>query len=74
MLVLSRQIGEGFWIDDRTFIKVLGIGRKSVKLGIDAPCEISIMRNELMTRGDLERFEVSEERRRDAEPAASDPG
>ncbi len=47
MLVLDRKIQEGFWIDQRIFVKVLGIGRRRVKLGIEAPSDMNIMRSEL---------------------------
>ena len=47
MLVLDRKVQEGFWIDQRIFVKVLGIGRRRVKLGIEAPSDLSIMRAEL---------------------------
>ena len=47
MLVLDRKVQEGFWIDDRIFVKVLGIGRRRVKLGIDAPPDLLIIREEL---------------------------
>lgn len=47
MLVLDRRIQEGFWIDGRIFVKVLSIGRKRVKLGIEAPSDMKIVREEL---------------------------
>jgi carbon storage regulator CsrA len=47
MLVLERKDQEGFWIDDRIFVKVLGIGRRRVKIGIEAPAEARIRRDEL---------------------------
>ena len=47
MLVLDRRIQEGFWIDGRIFVKVLGIGRRRVKLGIDAPSDLTVVREEL---------------------------
>lgn len=47
MLVLDRRIQEGFWIDGRIFVKVLSIGRKRVKLGIEAPSGMKIVREEL---------------------------
>lgn len=50
MLVLERKVQEGFWIEDRIFIKILGIGRRRIKLGIEAPPESSIMRDELRSR------------------------
>lgn len=51
MLVLERKIQEGFWIEDRIFVKVLGIGRKRVKLGIEAPFESKVLRGELRSEG-----------------------
>ncbi len=50
MLVLDRKISEGFWIDNRIFVKVLSVGRRRVKLGIEAPNDISILREELLER------------------------
>lgn len=47
MLVLDRKVQEGFWIEDRIFVKVLAVGRRRVKLGIEAPREIKIVREEL---------------------------
>ena len=50
MLVIDRKIQEGFWIDDRIFVKILAIGRRRVKLGIDAPSGMGILREELRLR------------------------
>ena len=47
MLVLERKLHEGFWIEDRIFVKVLGIGKRRVKLGIEAPLDSHIVRAEL---------------------------
>ncbi len=47
MLVLERKIQEGFWIDQRIFVKVIGIGKRRVKLGIEAPSDLRITRSEL---------------------------
>ena len=47
MLVLDRKVQEGFWIEDRIFVKVLAVGRRRVKLGIEAPREVKIVREEL---------------------------
>lgn len=48
MLVLDRRIREGFWIDGQIYVKVLSIGRKRVKLGIEAPSGMKIVREELL--------------------------
>ena len=47
MLVLDRKVREGFWIEGNIFVKVLAIGRNRVKLGIEAPDNIKIAREEL---------------------------
>ena len=50
MLVLDRRVKEGFWIEGRIFVKVLSIGRHRVKLGIEAPSDLKIVREELRSR------------------------
>ena len=55
MLVLDRRVHEGFWIDNRIFVKVLGIGRHRIKSGIDAPADVVVVREELRSRPDGER-------------------
>lgn len=47
MLVLDRKIQEGFWIDDQIFVKVLSISKRRIKLGIEAPSDAKIVREEL---------------------------
>ena len=46
MLVLTRKNGEGIWIGD-TLIRIDITGRNSVKLAIDAPKDVKVMREEL---------------------------
>jgi len=47
VLVLDRKVHEGFWIDGKIFVKVLAVGRHRVKLGVEAPGDIQIWREEL---------------------------
>ena len=47
MLVLDRRLSQGFWIDESIFVKVLAVGHRRVKLGIEAPAGMKIMREEL---------------------------
>jgi len=51
MLVLTRYCGERLIIDDDIKVIVLGVKGNSVRLGIEAPDEVSIMREELYNRG-----------------------
>lgn len=48
MLVLDRRAHEGFWIEGRIYVKVLSIGKRRVKLGIEAPDGMKVVREELV--------------------------
>ena len=48
MLVLARKLDEAIIIGDNISIKVISIDKGVVKLGIEAPRDISIIRNELL--------------------------
>ncbi len=48
VLVLARKIDESIVIGDNIVVKVVSIENGIVKLGIDAPLDVSIMRTELL--------------------------
>ena len=48
MLVLARKLNESIVVNDDITIRVISIEKGVVKLGIDAPKEISIVRSELI--------------------------
>jgi carbon storage regulator CsrA len=48
MLVLARKLEESIVINDDIIVKVIAIEKGVVKLGIDAPSEVSIVRDELI--------------------------
>ncbi len=48
MLVLARKLDESIVIGDNITIKVVSLDNGIVKLGIDAPKDISIIRSELI--------------------------
>ncbi len=48
MLVLSRKLGEKICIGQNIFLTVVDIERGKVRLGIEAPREIPIYRQELL--------------------------
>lgn len=47
MLILSRRVSEAIIIGDQISITVLAIKGHQVRLGIDAPKEVSIHRKEI---------------------------
>ena len=48
MLVLKRKVGESIRIGDNIEISVVEIGADKIKIAIDAPKEIPIIRSELI--------------------------
>jgi carbon storage regulator len=48
MLVLSRKLGERIIINDNICITVVDIDRGKIRLGIEAPREVPIFRQELL--------------------------
>ena len=47
MLVLSRKIGERILIGDKITVTVVKIGHGGVRIGIEAPQELAVIREEL---------------------------
>ena len=47
MLVLSRKLGERIYINDNIVISIVEIDRGKVRLGIEAPKDVEILREEL---------------------------
>ncbi|MCP3898938.1 MAG: carbon storage regulator CsrA [Desulfobacteraceae bacterium] len=47
MLILTRKIGESILIGDNITIKVVETGKNSVRIGIDAPKDITVLRQEV---------------------------
>lgn len=47
MLVLSRKVGETILIGENIAITVVQVGQSTVRLGVVAPHEVTIVREEL---------------------------
>lgn len=62
MLVLSRRLGETLIIGDDIKITVLGISGNQVRLGIAAPKEVTVHREEVYRRIQEEQAEDAIER------------
>jgi carbon storage regulator len=52
MLVLSRKLGEKIYISDNICITIVDIDRGKIRLGIEAPRDVPIFRQELLEKKD----------------------
>ncbi|MDH5761428.1 MAG: carbon storage regulator CsrA [Nitrospinota bacterium] len=66
MLVLTRKIGESIAINDNIRITVLEVKGKTVRLGIEAPGDVKVHRQEILVK-------ILEENRQAAAAGSFDP-
>tara|TARA_B110000977_G_scaffold29239_1_gene37919 strand:- start:1557 stop:1742 length:186 start_codon:yes stop_codon:yes gene_type:complete len=60
MLILTRRVGETLMIGDSVSVTVLGAKGSQVRLGVNAPREVSVHREEIYARIQKEK-EVEED-------------
>jgi len=61
MLILTRRIGETLMIGDDVTITVLGVKGNQVRLGVNAPRDVAVHREEIYNRIQQEKAEPGEE-------------
>lgn len=59
MLILTRRVGETLMIGDEVTVTVLGVKGNQVRIGVNAPKDVSVHREEIYERIKKEQSEAS---------------
>ena len=71
MLILTRRVGETVVIGNDVTVTVLGVKGNQVRLGVNAPREVAVHREEIFER--IKREQQSEEKQRPHVNGAAHP-
>lgn len=50
MLILTRRVGESLMVGDNVTVTVLGVKGNQVRIGVNAPKDVAVHREEIYTR------------------------
>ena len=67
MLILTRRIGETVVVGDNISVTVLGFKGSQVRLGIEAPADVSVHREEIFNRLQLQDQDEPEKQNSDSD-------
>ena len=67
MLILTRRVGETVVVGDNVSVTVLGFKGSQVRLGIEAPADVSVHREEIFNRLQLQDQDEPEKQDSDSE-------
>jgi len=56
MLILTRRTGESLMVSDDVKLTILGVKGNQVRIGVDAPKEVSVHREEVYERIQAEKI------------------
>jgi len=72
MLILTRRVGETLMIGDNITVTILGVKGNQVRVGVDAPRDVSVHRQEIYERIQDQPPGSRPEPRDDSDDAADD--
>jgi len=58
MLILTRRVGETLMIDDQVTVTVLAVKGNQVRIGINAPRDVAVHREEIYQRIQQEKTDI----------------